>query len=81
MDEKDAGRCKKRNVTYQTACQKCKENGKKVKYYGESSRTGYERGVEHWADYLSSKEDSHMWKHVANEHPNQTDVKFSMKIM
>ena len=80
-DEKDAGRCKKRNVTYQTTCHRCKETGKKVNYFGESSRTGFERGVEHWADYLSRKEDSHMWKHVANEHPNQPDIKFSMKIM
>ena len=83
VDEKDAGKCRKRNITYQTTCQECKAVGKKVNYYGESSRTAFERGQEHWNDYKAENEDSHMWKHVTAEHADvdKEKVVFSMKVM
>ena len=83
VDEKDVGKCRKRNITYQTTCQQCKAVGKKVNYYGESSRTAFERGHEHWKDLEGEKEDSHMWKHVSTEHAEAEKEKviFSMKVM
>ena len=39
-------------------------------YVGESSRSMYERGKEHQKDGRDMGEDSHQWKHWANEHPD-----------
>ena len=52
----DSGDCKKRNLTYQTFCLPCKLQGKNSRYIGESSRTGHERGLEHWTDYQKEQE-------------------------
>ena len=63
----DCGDCSKRNIVYQTTCLDCKEKGKTRRYYGESSRTGYERGQEHVRDYKKESDDSHMHKHWSTE--------------
>ena len=79
--EGEGAMCKKRNVTYQTSCLECLAVGRKVSYFGESARTGYERGLEHMDDFKKEKEDSHMWKHQVLEHPGQEKVNFKMKII
>ena len=82
-NEKGSGDCKKRNVTYRTECLRCSKetNGKLSQYLGESARTGFERGQEHLRDYLARKEDSHMFKHWQEDHPNDEMPPFSMKIL
>ena len=80
-EEGGGGQCKKRNITYQTNCLDCMAKGKKVTYYGESARSAYERGLEHMSDFKKQEEDSHMWKHQLEEHPNQEKVKFRMKVV
>ena len=77
----DSGDCKKRNLTYQTFCLPCKEQGKTSKYVGESARTGHERGLEHWRDYQKEQEDSHMAKHWLADHPGQDKPQFGMKVV
>ena len=80
-EEGGVGQCKLRNITYQTSCLDCLAQGKKVTYYGESSRTAYERGVEHMDDYQKEKEDSHMWKHSVTDHGVDKKVTFRMKVI
>ena len=45
----------------------------KVKYVGESGRSGYERGKEHVSDYVNFEETSHLLKHYILYH--QKDMK------
>ena len=53
------------------------------KYIGESSRSLYERGLEHLRDRDELKADSHMIKHFFDKHSeeNLEDMKFGAKIL
>ena len=75
------GNCKKRNVVYKTICDRCKEKGQDRCYYGETSRTGFERGGEHWRDYRDGAEESHMYKHWMNDHFGESRPRFTMQIV
>ena len=70
-------------MTYLTWCRICKEKGKDSQYLGETSRTGFERGVEHEGNRRAEKEDSHMIEHILQEHPDTEEGEgvFSMKIL
>ena len=80
--EEARSNCRQRNVSYRTDCLECKIVGKEAFYLGESSRTAFERGVEHNGDFETEKEDSHMFKHQIIEHGDlERKVKFSMKVL
>ena len=53
------------------------------RYYGESHRSGGERQKEHASDYKNKKEDSHMKKHLDEDHPGcePKDIKFGMTVL
>ena len=84
------GDCKRRNITYKTSCDNCKEKNasKGIKdnhenvgtYIGETARSGAERSKEHVEDAKKGKEESHIHKHTTLEHPGE-DVTFSMKVI
>ena len=52
-------------------------------YYGETHCSAYERGTQHGRDYISKKEDSHMFKHFSDKHSNEKieDVRFGMSVI
>jgi hypothetical protein len=50
-------------------------------YVGESSRSIYERSLEHMNDAKKKTEDSHIWKHWAEHHPNESMPRFSFKVI
>ena len=54
----------------------------KVKYIGETWRTGYERGREHMEDLQQIREGSHMLKHILEDHPGKKmkEIKFGIRI-
>ena len=56
---------------------------KKFIYKGETSRSAYERGNEHFKDLEHKRHKSHMLKHAVNHHPtmNPEHVKFEMKVL
>ena len=56
---------------------------KKYKYVGESSRSAYERGLEHQDGLEKLDENNHMMKHVASHHQDMEleEVKFGMKVV
>ena len=49
-------------------------------YVGETSRTFFERGGEHWGDVRSHSSKSHMLKHQQLEHGG-ADPRFTMKVI
>ena len=55
----------------------------KFKYIGETSRSAFERGVEHFKDLEYTRSKSHMLKHAVIHHPdlNPKNVEFGMKII
>ena len=88
--------CRKRNICYKTYCLKCaKEAGldeKSIKsnlndnikfYFGETHRDANTRGNEHLFDYNSQSEDSHMMKHLCEDHKDssQKDIRFGMSVV
>ena len=56
----DNSKCRKINILYESTCQECLREGEDFTYVGESSRSGYERGMNHLDDYKARHEDSHM---------------------
>ena len=63
-----------------------REASKKIrlfKYIGESSRSPYERGLEHLRDLEELKKDSHMLKHFFSEHEREEikDMEFGMRVL
>lgn len=68
--------CRRRNVTYYTECQLCKKDGIKVQYIGETSNSLSERIGRHIEDALDDSRESHMRRHIQEEHPGAllTDV-------
>ena len=67
--EKFRGTCYKRNVVYQDICVPCQEMKVVTRYIGESSRSLYERGLDHRKDARDFKEISHIRSHVEEAHP------------
>ena len=66
----EGGVCRRENLTYTMTCTTCSASGVKKVYYGETSRTLYQRGKEHWSDYLSESDKSSLHKHSSSAHPD-----------
>ena len=87
--------CSKRNLTYQTWCNSCKERDEEGKteedkqktslftYVGETAKSAHERGGEHLYDMKNLSMASHMLKHVVDKHEGEQfeQVDFRMKIL
>ena len=60
-----------------------KKKIKKYKYIGETSRSVYERGLEHLRDCEELKKDSHMVKHYFDQHEGEEieKMEFGMKVL
>ena len=53
------GDCMTQGVTYRIDCLSCKEEqGRTVTYFGESARTCYDRGGEHWRAWKKGQKES-----------------------
>ena len=63
---KETGKCRDRNVVYETKCKECKVKGETTTYVGETARS--ERQREHMSDCLSTKTKSHMRDHWEERH-------------
>ena len=52
-------------------------------YFGESSKTGFERGEAHRKDFASKADDSHMFKHWSEAHSDiaMEEVNFGMTVL
>ena len=65
---KQLGNCRKEGVTYKITCKRCKNQGKEVIYWGESSRSFYERGKEHLDGQMNENDNNPLYKHDTNDH-------------
>ena len=85
--------CKKSSILYENVCNTCNPEAVKkaplVKvrqdvpslYVGESSRSIYERGEEHWQDWRAKKDSSHILKHQEEVHSWKEEPKFTMRVV
>ena len=88
--------CRKRNIVYESKCVLCnpdvekyQKDGKELEdkretpsiYVGESGRSLHERSREHWADFESKSEDSHILKHWVNHHGGQGTPEFKLEVL
>ena len=48
-------------------------------YIGETARSLYERGREHWRGFRERREDSHIWKHQVLHHGGDNSPKFHLR--
>ena len=62
------GECHVESVVYQVECLRCKEALKRRVYIGETGRSGYERGVDHWNNWRRKHKGSFLHKHDMMEH-------------
>ena len=55
---------------------------KEFKYVGESNRSGFERGQEHWDQFMRLDERSHILKHYLKFHKNikMEDLEVGMRV-
>ena len=84
--------CRKRNILYENICLICNpgaggEEKEKISpptyppsiYVGESSRSLYERGKEHWKNFKAGLEDNHIKKHHVIHHGGEGAPKFHLR--
>ena len=59
-----------------------KKKNYKVKYIGETGRSGYERGLQHLKDFENCEETSHLLKHYLLYHKDikKNDMRFGMRL-
>ena len=84
------GDCRRRNILYINTCDNCRAANaaagvestaaNTAAYWGESFRSGSERSAEHLQDCRHKKEESHMWRHQQQAHPDE-NVSFTMKVV
>ena len=83
--------CTRRSLTYKNICLRCHPGGgeKKEKldnkvevpavYIGETSRSLYERGRDHWRDYNEGRENSHILNHHVLHHGGEGVPRFHLR--
>ena len=62
------------------SCNLCGDLGRKTEYFGESARTSYDRGEEHWNALESGDTTNPLAEHMELEHPEETH-NFSLKVV
>ena len=63
--------CTRESINYTLECISCKEEGRKRIYWGESSRSGNQRGVEHFKEIVSGVQTHPMVLHFMEEHAGE----------
>ena len=84
--------CNKRSVLYENICLKCNpgaggESKEEINppldhpsiYVGETARSLYERGKEHWRGFRNQEEDSHINKHHQLHHGGEGAPSFHLR--
>ena len=83
--------CRMKNIVYQISCLECanaradsNENDpnrcRLAIYTGQTARTGYERGREHFDGLKKKHENNPLFKHAAEAH-NKAEIEFKMKVV
>ena len=67
-DSGDLGKCRSESVVYEIRCSLCEKRGKRKVYLGETGKSGWERGEQHWRGWRKKEKNSCLWKHNINDH-------------
>ena len=84
--------CMEKNIVYQISCLECAATAGGVNapgqrrcrpaiYIGQTSRTGFERGKEQFDGLKKKNENNPLFKHVADKHNRNAEVKFRMTVV
>jgi hypothetical protein len=65
------GRCDTASAGYRQTCKECKQIGIKAEYEGESSKTAFERNLDHEDDMRKEDLESPLWKHSTIAHESR----------
>ena len=72
----EGGHCRTSNINYSITCKLCNKQ-----YIGESSRSGYLRGVEHLRALEKKSKHSVLYRHIASDHREEEEkVDFKMQV-
>ena len=71
--------CTRESVNYTLECISCKEQGKRRIYWGETSRSGSQRGAEHYREVVNGVQTHPLVLHYIEEHEGQRQP-FLMRI-
>ena len=67
-------------VVYKVTCLLCMEAEVKTDYIGESARTAYDRGGEHWAAIGRGDQSNPMVEHLNDHHPGE-ESRYQMRVL
>ena len=79
-EEKNRGKCMKQGILYVIDCLTCKEENKVTQYWGESGRSGFDRGQEHLMGLRNKSSNSCLWNHHQETHGVTSEPSFQMKV-
>ena len=83
--------CTQPSLVYENVCRSCNQGAANKReeqpfrtdiptlYVGETGRSLHERIAEHWKDWRSGKDDSHMLRHQRKEHGADTEPDFIIR--
>ena len=74
------GGCKQASIGYTLSCDPCHLNQIEATYQGESSKSAFERGLQHSKGLLKKAEDNPIWKHSQLHHNSDNKIGFSMQV-
>ena len=66
------GQCKLRSACYVNTCLICKQRGLNIKYWGETSKSTYERAKTHMGEARKQHQTSHIVQHLREFHKGET---------
>ena len=78
--DRGKGKCMRQGVVYTLSCTTCRAGGAKATYYGESSRTAYDRGREHAYSMERGDQNHPLVAHYVVDHPG-VEVDTEMKVI
>ena len=74
--------CNQRGVVYLSTCKLCKAEGKTTSYIGETSRSLFERTLDHLRDARKQDDESHIHYHLKDAHPDANSQElFEFKVV
>ena len=74
------GGCKQAGIGYQLSCNPCSDLDIESTYQGESSKSAFERGLQHAKGLIKKSNDNPIWKHSELHHQGDNKIPFTMSV-
>ena len=69
----------RKGALYEIRCMGCKSLGKEMVYVGETARSCFDRGLEHWRALETSNQESPLVENCYQDHDDQRNI-FQMMV-